>query len=136
MEQMGAGLSGQQLPCVRTGVALETQLRKIVSDTDILAIETGVSTMSQAPLATLPFTMETVCGAVISQATLLATMLATMLATRKGAKLTLELGSDVKTLPLCGDAPRLQQVLRGLLCAAVSHTQARGLVTLEVTQKG
>ncbi|CAI5992786.1 unnamed protein product [Closterium sp. NIES-64] len=68
MEQIGAGLSGQQLPCVRTGVALETQLRKIVSDTDILAIETGV--------------------------------------------------------------------LRGLLCAAMSHTQARGLVKLEVTQKG
>ncbi|CAI7790467.1 unnamed protein product, partial [Closterium sp. NIES-54] len=123
MEQMGAGFSGKQLPWVRTGVALETQLRKIVSDTDMLAIEQG-----QAPLATLPFTMETVCGAVISQATLLAT--------RKGAKLTLELGSDVKTLPLCGDAPRLQQILGGLLCAAVSHTQATGLVKLEVTQKG
>ncbi|CAI5465837.1 unnamed protein product [Closterium sp. Yama58-4] len=123
MEQMGAGFSGKQLPWVRTGVALETQLRKIVSDTDMLAIEQG-----QALLATLPFTMEVVCGAVISQATLLAT--------RKGAKLTLELGSDVKTLPLCGDAPRLQQILGGLLCAAVSHTQATGLVKLEVTQKG
>ncbi|CAI5980863.1 unnamed protein product [Closterium sp. NIES-64] len=123
MEKMGVGFSGKQLPWVRTGVALETQLRKIVSDTDMLAIEQG-----QAPLATLPFTMETVCGAVISQATLLAT--------RKGAKLTLELSSDVKTLPLCGDAPRLQQILGGLLCAAVSHTQATGLVKLEVTQKG
>ncbi|CAI7888414.1 unnamed protein product, partial [Closterium sp. NIES-54] len=191
MEQMGAGFSGKQLPWVRTGVALETQLRKIVSDTDMLAIEQG-----QAPLATLPFTMETTCGAVISQATLLAlksplyscclcTSLlllplppphlilflhlfppppslpqlhsqaplatlpftmetvcgavisqATLLATHKGAKLTLELGSDVKTLPLCGDAPRLQQILGGLLCAAVSHTQATGLVKLEVTQKG
>nr|AHZ64008.1 phytochrome [Chaetosphaeridium globosum] len=111
-------LTEDQRQLVETAATCENQMRRILGDQDLQAIEEGY-----LELETAEFTMATVMNAVVAQGMLLSS--------KRGLQLFCDTPPELKTLRVFGDQLRVQQVLSDFLTNAIQFTPMQGWVEIK-----
>ncbi|KAL8484828.1 hypothetical protein ACS0TY_027209 [Phlomoides rotata] len=116
-------LTEDQKQFLETSAACEKQLLKIIKDVDLDNIEDGSLELEKAD-----FILGSVIDAVVSQSMLLLR--------ERGLQLIHDIPEEVKTLALCGDQARIQQILADFLLNMVRHAPSQtGWVEMQVSPR-
>ncbi|XP_048127292.1 phytochrome B [Rhodamnia argentea] len=114
------GLTEDQKQFLETSAACEKQMMKIISDADLRSIEDGSLELEKAE-----FFLGSVMNAVVSQVMILLR--------ERGLQLIRDIPDEIKTLAVCGDQLRIQQVLADFLLNMVRHAPSpEGWVEIHV----
>ncbi|CAI0626266.1 unnamed protein product [Linum tenue] len=113
-------LSEDQKQFIETSTACERQILKIVRDVDLENIENGTFDFERTE-----FLLGSVINAVVSQVMLLLR--------ERNLQLIRDIPEEVKSLAVCGDQPRIQQVLADFLLNMVRYaSSSAGYVEIHV----